>query len=214
MATQDDNNSGKYQTFLIFGAPGSGKGTQGRILGKIPRFYHCACGDVFRSLDTRTEIGQEFVKYSSMGELVPDDITVKLWRAAVEAKVTSNAYKPDIDFLVLDGIPRNVQQAKLVDEHCEVVQVFHLSCPDRDELMRRIRKRSNKENRLDDASDEVIENRIKQYEEETKQLLDHYSPEILTNINAQQTPIKVLQDIIYTVTSLRVWQESSLKVEL
>ena len=64
-----------------------------------------------------------------MGELVPDDITVKLWRAAVEAKVTSNAYKPDIDFLVLDGIPRNVEQAKLVDEHCEVVQVFHLSCP-------------------------------------------------------------------------------------
>ena len=214
MAAQDDNNSGKYQTFLIFGAPGSGKGTQGRILGKIPRFYHCACGDVFRSLDTRTEIGQEFVKYSSMGELVPDDTTVKLWRAAVEAKVTSNAYKPDIDFLVLDGIPRNVEQAKLVDEHCEVVQVFHLSCPDRDELMRRIRKRSIKENRLDDATDEVIKNRIKQYEEETKQLLDHYSPEILTNINAQQTPIKVLQDIIYTVTSLRVWQESSLKVEL
>ena len=118
-----------------------------------------------------------------MGELVPDDITVKLWRAAVEAKVTSNAYKPDIDFLVLDGIPRNVEQAKLVDEHCEVVQVFHLSCPDRDELMRRIRKRSIKENRLDDATDEVIKNRIKQYEEETKQLLDHYSPEILTNIN-------------------------------
>ena len=107
-----------------------------------------------------------------------------------------------------------VAWTKLVDEHCEVVQVFHLSCPDRDELMRRIRKRSIKENRLDDASDEVIENRIKQYEEETKQLLDHYSPEILTNINAQQTPIKVLQDIIYTVTSLRVWQESSLKVEL
>ena len=75
--------------------------------------------------------------------------------------------------------------------------------------MRRIRKRSIKENRLDDATDEVIQNRFKQYEEETKQLLNHYSPEILTNINALQSPIKVLQDIIYTVTSLRVWQETS-----
>src|SRR6202044_2239630 len=69
----------KYRTYLIFGAPGSGKGTQGKILGAIPRFFHCACGDVFRSLDTRTSIGQAFLSYSSRGELVPDEITVKLW---------------------------------------------------------------------------------------------------------------------------------------
>ena len=199
----------RFLTFLFFGAPGSGKGTQGRVLGQIPRFYHCACGEVFRSLDTRTDLGKEFVDYSSRGELVPDDITVKLWRAAIDAKVDSHAYKPDIDFLVLDGIPRNVEQARLMDEHCEIAQVFHLSCPEREELMRRIRKRALKENRLDDASDEVIKNRMQQYEQETKQLLDYYSPELLTNINAQQPPIKVLQDIIYTVTSLRVWQATA-----
>ena len=45
----------KYQTFLLFGAPGSGKGTQGKTLGTIPRYYHCACGDVFRSIDTRSK---------------------------------------------------------------------------------------------------------------------------------------------------------------
>jgi len=199
----------RFLTFLFFGAPGSGKGTQGRVLGQIPRFYHCACGEVFRSLDTRTDLGKEFVEYSSRGELVPDDVTVKLWRAAIDAKVDSHAFKPDIDFLVLDGIPRNVEQARLMDEHCKIAQVFHLSCPEREELMRRIRKRALKENRLDDASDEVIENRMRQYEQETKQLLDYYSPEILTNINAQQPPIKVLQDIIYTITSLRVWQETA-----
>ena len=44
----------KYTTYLLFGAPGSGKGTQGRSLGSIPRFFHCACGDVFRTIDTRT----------------------------------------------------------------------------------------------------------------------------------------------------------------
>ena len=71
----------KYRTYLIFGAPGSGKGTQGKILGSIPRFFHCACGDVFRQLDTRTEVGQAFMEYSSRGELVPDEVTVKLWMA-------------------------------------------------------------------------------------------------------------------------------------
>ena len=201
--------SERFSTFLFFGAPGSGKGTQGRVLGQIPRFYHCACGEVFRSLDTRTDLGKEFVEYSSRGELVPDDITVKLWKASIDAKVDSHAFKPDIDFLVLDGIPRNVAQARLMDEHCDIVQVFHLSCPDREELRRRIRKRALKENRLDDASDEVIENRMRQYEEETKQLFAYYSPELLTNINAQQPPIKVLQDIIYRVTSLRVWQQTA-----
>jgi adenylate kinase len=208
MAASDSKSTERFRTFLFFGAPGSGKGTQGRVLGKIPRFYHCACGDVFRSLDTRTPIGQEYVEYSSRGQLVPDEVTVRLWKAAIDAKVDSHAFKPDIDFLVLDGIPRNKPQAELMDKHCDVVQVFHLSCPDRSELMRRIRKRSIKENRLDDASDEVIQNRIRQYEEETKQLFDFYSPEILTNINAQQSPIKVLQDIIYTITSLRIWQET------
>ena len=59
----------KYQTFLLFGAPGSGKGTQGKTLGTIPRYYHCACGDVFRSIDTRTKVGKAFLEYSSKGQL-------------------------------------------------------------------------------------------------------------------------------------------------
>lgn len=204
-----DSADERFKTFLFFGAPGSGKGTQGRVLGKVPRFYHSASGDVFRSLDTRTELGKQFVDYSSRGELVPDDITVKMWKAAIDAKVESHAFKPDIDFLLLDGIPRNVEQAQLIDRYCDVVQVFHLSCPNREELMRRLRKRAIKENRLDDASDEVIRRRIRGYERETKQLFGHYSPEILTNINAEQPPIKVLQDIIYTITSLRVWQDTA-----
>ncbi len=48
----------KRPAFIILGAPGSGKGTQGQILGSVPRFFHCACGGVFRSLDTRTALGQ------------------------------------------------------------------------------------------------------------------------------------------------------------
>jgi adenylate kinase family enzyme len=110
----------RYNTFILFGAPGSGKGTQGKTLGTIPRYYHCACGDVFRSIDTRTKVGKAFLEYSSKGQLVPDDITVELWREAIDAAVEAHKFKPDIDTLVLDGIPRNVGQAKIMGEMIDV----------------------------------------------------------------------------------------------
>ena len=127
----------KYKTYLLFGAPGSGKGTQGKTLGSIPRFYHCPCGDVFRSIDTRTSVGKAFLDYSSKGQLVPDEITVELWKEAIEAAVDGHKFKPDIDTLVLDGIPRNVNQAKIMEALIDVEKVFHLSCPNRETLFGR-----------------------------------------------------------------------------
>ena len=135
----------RFKSFILVGAPGCGKGTQGSILGAIPRFFHFSTGDAFRRLDTRTEIGQEFIKYSSQGELVPDELTVRFFRSQIDALITSASFKPDIDILVLDGIPRNSEQAKLLEEHVEVLQIFHLSCPNRDELITRIRKRALKQ---------------------------------------------------------------------
>ena len=199
----------RYRSFLMFGAPGCGKGTQGAILGRIPRFNHCACGEVFRSLDTRTALGQQFVEYSSRGELVPDDLTVKLWKANIKSREDSHLFKADIDFLVLDGIPRSVGQAKILEEHIEVVQVFHLSCPNRQELYRRLRKRALKENRLDDASDEVITRRLKTYEEESKPLLDYYSEKLVTEVDASQHPARVFHSILSKILSLPIWQEAS-----
>jgi adenylate kinase len=199
----------KLPAFLILGAPGSGKGTQGKILGTIPRFFHCACGDVFRSLDTRTPLGQRFVHYSSRGELVPDELTIELWHAQIINWSDVHIYKPDIDFLVLDGIPRNVRQAEILSEHVEVHQVFHLSCPDRDELARRMRKRALKDNRIDDASDKVIQQRIATYEAETKPILEFYSAEKVFDIDATQAPVKVLRDIVDRVTSLEAFQRTS-----
>jgi adenylate kinase len=55
--TQSESKT-RRPAFIILGAPGSGKGTQGQILGSVPRFFHCACGGVFRSLDTRTALGE------------------------------------------------------------------------------------------------------------------------------------------------------------
>ncbi|MCW1915769.1 nucleoside monophosphate kinase [Luteolibacter sp. GHJ8] len=199
----------KRPAFLILGAPGAGKGTQGKVLGSIPRFFHCACGDVFRSLDTRTTIGQRFVYYSSRGELVPDELTIELWKAQVDNWADSHVYKPDIDFLVLDGIPRNVPQAEMITSFLDIHQVFHLSCPDREELARRMRKRALKDNRIDDASDRVIQQRIATYEAETKPILEYFSDRLVTNIDATQPPVKVLHDIIGKIVSLPVFAASA-----
>ena len=190
----------KYRTYLIFGAPGSGKGTQGKILGSIPRFFHFACGDVFRALDTRTPLGQAFLEYSSRGELVPDDLTVKLWQARIADVVRSHTFKPDIDSLVLDGIPRNVGQARIMANIIEVKKVFHLSCPDRPAIIARLKKRALKENRFDDANEDVIRRRLATYDEESKPVLEFYGPELIKEIDATQTPVQVISEILARVT--------------
>jgi adenylate kinase len=203
----DTSKHARFRTLLILGAPGSGKGTQGKVLGSIPRFHHLACGDVFRSLDTRTPLGQKFVEYSSRGELVPDDVTVALWHANVKHRVEAYLFKPEIDFLVLDGIPRNVEQARILEKHIEVLRVFHLSCPDRTELARRLRKRALKDNRFDDANESVIQQRFATYEAETKPILDYYNGDRIVNIDASQPPAKVLYDILGGVMTLDAWKE-------
>ncbi len=210
--TAADSTEPRKPAFLILGAPGSGKGTQGHILGTIPRFFHCACGDVFRSLDTRTPIGQRFVHYSSRGELVPDELTIELWKAQLDNLSDSHVYKPDIDFLVLDGIPRNIRQAEILDRYVDVQQVFHLTCPDRDELARRMRKRALKENRIDDASDKVIDLRIATYDAETKPILSYYPADRITTIDATQPPVKVLAEIIQRIISLPVYAEMAKQI--
>ena len=180
--------------------PAAGKGTQGRSLGSIPRFFHCACGDVFRTIDTRTRLGRAFLEYSSRGELVPDDITVELWKARIDAAVDAHQFKPDIDVLVLDGIPRNVGQAEIMDEMIDVKKVFHLSCPNRDALFARLKKRALKDNRLDDANEEVIKRRLATYEAESKPVLEHYRDRVQM-VDATEPPAKVLYHILETVSN-------------
>src|SRR6202140_3182015 len=110
----------KFRTILLFGAPGSGKGTQGKILGTIPNFFHCACGDVFRSLTVQSTIGKTFLEYSSRGELVPDEPTIQLWRQFIENSMRVGRFHPDNDTLILDGIPRNVHQARMLKDTLDV----------------------------------------------------------------------------------------------
>lgn len=186
----------RIRTFLIFGAPGSGKGTQGKILGTIPGFSHIACGDVFRGLDLSSPVGKSFLEYSSRGQLVPDEFTIAQWRNHMEKMITLGRLKKEIDHLVLDGIPRNPHQAEMLKDDIKVKRVFHLSCPDRSKLVERLKRRALKDNRFDDANEEIINKRLQTYESETKPVLEYYGKDMIVDIDATHYPYEVLRQIL------------------
>lgn len=186
----------RYRTILLFGAPGAGKGTIGKALGAIPGFVHVACGEVFRTIDMNSPLARVFVDYSSKGLLVPDDVTIQLWQEFIDGMVAMRRFVPDRDYLVLDGIPRNSAQAEIMDHYIEVEQIFHLICSDEDLMFQRLRRRALKENRLDDASEDVIRRRWQIYDQESRAVLDHYPADHTTRIDAIGSPMKVLHDIL------------------
>ncbi len=195
--------SNRYQTVLLFGAPGSGKGTQGKILGSIPGFYHLSCGEVFRTLDMSSKLGRTFMEYSSKGLLVPDDVTIEMWHQNMHARTVLSDYKPKADLLVLDGIPRNANQATLLEKHLNVLAIIHLVCPNKEEMIKRLRRRALKENRVDDAKEEVIRKRWQVYEKETYPVLDHYDPSIVHEVDATGSPARVLEHILEEVVPIQ-----------
>jgi len=186
----------KYKAILLFGAPGAGKGTQGKILGTIPNLFHCACGDVFRSLNAADPLARVFIDYTSRGQLVPDKPTVRLWRQFIRNNEHVGRFRPRHDTLVLDGIPRNRRQAEMLDRTLDVKAVFYLHCTNFDSLVQRLQRRALKENRLDDANLEVIRHRLDVYDQETKPVLKFYGAKRVHRISSDQSPIKVLRDIL------------------
>ncbi len=186
----------KYRTVLLFGAPGSGKGTQGKILGNIPGFFHFACGDAFRNLRIEDPIGKTFIEYSSKGQLVPDEATIALWGKNIKASTADGEFEPSRDTLVLDGIPRNAGQAKMLSDTLDVKAVFYLACEDQGKMVERLQRRALRENRLDDANLDVIEKRLETYDRETRPVLDFYGDRVVHKIDATQTPLTVLRRIL------------------
>jgi adenylate kinase len=196
-------NVTRYRSILLLGAPGSGKGTQGKILGSIPGFFHSASGDIFRSLDLQSEIGRVFWDYAGKGKLVPDEITIRVWKQFIKGMEMINQFHAESEILVLDGIPRNVQQAKLLADTLDVQKVIHLDCADMNKMVERLRRRALRENRFDDASDEVIRRRLAVYERETMPLLDFYPQEQVVRIEATMSQIRVLSDLVKVLVPLK-----------
>src|SRR5262245_42454964 len=192
-----------YRAVLLFGAPGSGKGTQGKILSAIPGFYHTATGDIFRSLDLQSEVGRTFWEYSSRGELVPDEFTINVWKNYIKGMEMTNQFHPESDILVMDGIPRSVKQAKLLEGTIEVVKIIYLVCADMSKMVERLRRRALKENRIDDANDAVIRKRLEVYERNTKPVLECYPADTVAQVDATMSQIKVLQKIIEVLVPVK-----------
>ena len=192
-----------YQAVLLVGPPGVGKGTQGKLLAQIPGIFHVSSGDMFRELDTNSKCGQIFQEYASVGKLVPDDITIKIWQDYMAAKVREGLYAPERDLLILDGIPRNIIQAALIDRYITVFKVIFMVCEDREVMFRRIRGRSLKEHRIDDSEEVVVRYRWDLYKRDTEPMIDHYPQELIRIIDADNIASDVLHQILSEIVPIQ-----------
>jgi adenylate kinase len=193
----------RYRCVPLFGPPGVGKGTQGKILANIPGFFHLSVGDVFRSIDIGSPNGREVYKHISRGELVPDELTIKIWRKAVDAYVALSSFKPREDLLILDGMPRNVRQVEMIREHLEIHRVIYLKCSDEEDMIHRIRRRAIRDNRTDDASESIIRRRFDIYREVTAPVLQQYDSAIIHEVDANGSPAEVLNAILHCLIPIQ-----------
>ena len=157
---------------IIFGPPGAGKGTQSDKLIEKYDLTHIATGDLFRMhLGNNTPLGLEAKKYMEEGNLVPDKVVIDMVENKIQESVDSSGF-------IFDGFPRTVNQAISLDsmlssKELEINFLISLTVDDK-ELISRIKKRSLVSGRVDDQSEEKINNRINVYKNETHPVLNHY----------------------------------------
>ena len=181
-----------YPAALIFGVPGAGKGTQGEILTRIPGFFHLSSGVIFRKLDAKSEEGRIVREYSARGELAPDDLTVRIFMNWLEGQRVAERFRPNEHLLLLDGIPRNVDQCKMLEGHIDVKLIVHLVCRDEQAMIERIRRRAVLEDRPDDASESVTRRRFQVYREQTAPVLEYYPDELVAEVESTGLHAEVL----------------------
>ncbi len=180
---------------LLLGPQGSGKGTQAKKISATYGVPHISSGDLYREAIARgTELGQQVEPILAAGELVPDEITIPLIRDRLSRGDTTPGF-------VLDGYPRNLAQADALDEMLEDVGrtieiVFVFYVPDRQQLIERLLKRAQEENRPDDTP-EAIERRLATYERETAPLGEYYRTRLgnVVGIHADRSVQDVFQEI-------------------
>lgn len=157
---------------VLFGAPGCGKGTQSELLEKKFGLSHISTGEIIRSqIKAQTPLGQQMAEYISRGELAPDSIVIGM----VENYLNDNK---DIKGTIFDGFPRTTAQAEAFDKLLEsmgdsVDIMIYMDVPE-EELVRRILLRGKDSGRADDASEDVIRNRIEIYNQQTAIVADYY----------------------------------------
>lgn len=158
--------------YILFGPPGAGKGTQAGVIAQKYNLRHISTGELLRAeIAAGTELGLKAKKLMDAGNFVPDDVVEGMLESVFEKT-------KDVDGFLLDGFPRNLSQADdlkaiLAKRGESVTAVVGLMIND-DIVRARIRHRAEVEGRADDASEETISNRIRQYHSQTEPLIDYY----------------------------------------
>ena len=157
---------------ILFGPPGSGKGTQADLLVEAFGFLHISTGDMFRyELKNETELGKEARKYMDKGDLVPDEVTIAMLRKRVEAN-------PDVAGIIFDGFPRTDPQAAALNELMETmdsqINALILLDVDENEVVRRILGRGKSSGRADDLDESTIRNRYENFVNYTTPVYAYY----------------------------------------
>lgn len=198
----------KLRAILLFGMPGAGKGTQGRLLGTMAGLFHISTGEIFRALDRSTEDGRTVRDLIDHGNLVPDDLAVRLWQKWLDVALSDGRISPNSDVLVLDGIPRSAAQCRMLESRIDVLAVVHLSTTDKEPLVGRLLKRAATDDRDDDRNEDIIRHRFEIYGQTTAPVLEHYPSEIRHEINPLGTPVEVKKRILERVIPILKERES------
>jgi adenylate kinase len=158
---------------VLFGPPGAGKGTQSALLIDKYHLVHLSTGDIFRyNMKENTELGKLAKSYIDKGALVPDEVTIGMLEAEVNANASAKGF-------IFDGFPRTNAQAEALDlflstKGSEISAMLALEVEEK-ELVVRLLERGKSSGRADDQNPEIIKNRIQVYENETAILKDYYS---------------------------------------
>ncbi len=158
---------------VLFGKPGAGKGTQAQFLKEKYNLVHISTGDVFRyNLKNNTELGQKAKEYMDRGDLVPDELTIKMLQDEVEKNAQATGF-------LFDGFPRTIAQAEALDNFLaskgwSVTATVALEAND-EVLIQRLLERGKTSGRPDDQDEEKIRNRYDEYNEKTAPLIDYYT---------------------------------------
>ena len=157
---------------ILFGPPGSGKGTQSERLIVKYGLKHLSTGDLLRSeIAQQTSLGLEAKNFMDKGQLVPDAVVIGMIRSALETN-------PDVKGFLFDGFPRTPAQAAALDELMELkgtsINTMLAMEVSEQELMIRLLKRGETSGRSDDTNEEVVKARITEYHNKTAAVADYY----------------------------------------
>ena len=160
------------KNFVLFGKPGSGKGTQAEHLSEKYKLYHISTGDLFRkNISQNSNLGLLAQSYMDKGELVPDEVTIKM----LENEIKEN---PQSKGFLFDGFPRTIAQAESLDKFLKSIDMQINATialdVDEQELISRIIDRGKTSNRSDDQDIEKIQNRFNEYNMKTSTLSKYY----------------------------------------